>query len=178
MDAKQNDPNRYNNRGGQLLREEKERKQTDSEIPKIEKKIKTLAEEFHRKNNQAFLINGVCIIELMEKDWEAKEMLKSARKAIATPGKTTATPRTPLRGQTLTLKRMASTTKYVTFAYQHIVQLIIYHSNTQFGDDDRKYCQETSFGSIANKRNEPSWICAKNDNDIICGSITYQAKFT
>lgn len=119
LDAKQNDPNRYNNRGGQLLKEEKERKQTDIEIPKIEKKIKTLAEEFHRKNNQAFLINGVCIIQLMEKDWEAKEMLKSARKAIATPGKTTATPKTPLRGQTLTLKRMASTTKYVSINYPY-----------------------------------------------------------
>lgn len=115
LEAKQNEPNRYNNRGGQLLKEEKERKQTDIEIPKIEKRIKTLAEEFRRQNNRDFLINGVCIIQLMEQYWEvyrdSKELLKSARKAVATPNKVAMTPRTP-HGQ-VTLKRMASTTKCV-----------------------------------------------------------------
>ena len=119
LEAKQNEPNRYNNRGGQLLKEEKERKQTDIEIPKIEKRIKTLAEEFRRQNNRDFLINGVCIIQLMEQDWEiyrdSKELLKSARKAVATPiNKVPITPRTPLHGH-VTLKRMASTTKFVSF---------------------------------------------------------------
>lgn len=118
LEAKQNEPNRYNNRGGQLLKEEKERKQTDIEIPKIERRIKALAEEFRRQNNRDFLINGVCIIQLMEKDWEvyrdSKELLKSARKAVATPSKVAITPRTPLHGH-VTLKRMASTTKYVFF---------------------------------------------------------------
>lgn len=114
LEAKQNEPNRYNNRGGQLLKEEKERKQTDIEIPKIEKRIKALAEEFRRQNNRDFLINGSCIIQLMERDWEtyrdSKELLKSARKAVATPAKVGMTPKTPLRGH-VTLKRMASTTK-------------------------------------------------------------------
>lgn len=116
LEAKQNEPNRYNNRGGQLLKEEKERKQTDIEIPKIEKRIKALAEEFRCQNKRNFLINGICIIQLMENEWEAyrggKELLKSARKAVATPSKVAMTPKTPLRGQ-VTLKRMASTTKYV-----------------------------------------------------------------
>lgn len=114
LEAKQNEPNRYNNRGGQLLKEEKERKQTDIEIPKIEKKIKILAEEFYRQNNRKFLINGMCIIQLMDNEWEAyrgsKELLKSARKAVATPGKVAMTPKTPSRGH-VTLKRMASSTK-------------------------------------------------------------------
>lgn len=114
LEAKQNEPNRYNNRGGQLLKEEKERKQTDIEIPKIEKRIKTLAEEFRRQNNRDFTIDGVCIIDLIEQEWEVyrgtKELLKSARKAVGTPGKVAMTPKTPLRGQ-VTMKRMASTTK-------------------------------------------------------------------
>ncbi|XP_031632190.1 protein regulator of cytokinesis 1-like isoform X2 [Contarinia nasturtii] len=113
LEAKQNEPNRYNNRGGQLLKEEKERKQTDIEIPKIEKRIKALAEEYRRQNNRDFLINGSCVIQLMEQDWEtyrdSKELQKSARKAVATPAKVGMTPKTPLRGQ-VTLKRMASTT--------------------------------------------------------------------
>lgn len=114
LEAKQNEPNRYNNRGGQLLKEEKERKQTDIEIPKIEKKITTLAEEFRRQNNRDFMINGTCIIQLLQKDLDSyrdsKELLKSARKAVGTPRKVAMTPRTPLIGQ-VTLKRMASTTK-------------------------------------------------------------------
>lgn len=114
LEAKQNEPNRYNNRGGQLLKEEKERKQTDIEIPKIEKRIKALAEEFRRQNNRPFTINGVCIIELIDKEWDSyrdtKELLKSARKAVATPNKVAITPKTPMRGH-VTLKRMASTTK-------------------------------------------------------------------
>lgn len=114
LDAKQNEPNRYNNRGGQLLKEEKERRQTDNEIPKIEQRIKALAEEFRRVNDRDFTINGVCIIDLIEQEREAyndsKELLKSARKAAPTPSKAAMTPRTPSRLQT-TMKRMASTTK-------------------------------------------------------------------
>lgn len=119
LDAKQNDRNRYNNRGGQLLKEEKERKLMDAKIPKIENEIKVLVQEFREQNNQEFLINGEEIIQLMDKDWEnyrgTKELLKSARKAVTTPGRTVNVPKTPMsvRGQT-TIKRMASTTKYVS----------------------------------------------------------------
>lgn len=116
LDEKQNEPNRFNNRGGQLLKEEKERKLADIKIPKIEKEIKTLAEQFYDTNKRRFTINGECIIDMMDKDWEeyrgSKELLKSARKGVATPGNITKTPRTPMsvRGQ-ITMKRMASTTK-------------------------------------------------------------------
>lgn len=116
LDAKQNDRNRYNNRGGQLLREEKERKLMDMKIPKIENEIKALVQEYRQQNDQDFMINGEGIVELMERDWEnyrgTKELLKSARKAVATPVRNLAAPKTPmsLRGQ-MTMKRVASTTK-------------------------------------------------------------------
>lgn len=121
LEAKQNEPGRYNNRGGQLLREEKERKQLNLKLPEIEAEIKKLVDEFRDRTNRDFLINGECIIELMERDREsmrnAKEQLKSARKvngASATKVWPTVptTPRTPMsiRGQT-TLKRMPSSTK-------------------------------------------------------------------
>lgn len=96
------------------MKEEKERKQTDIEIPKIEKRINALVEEFQRENNREFTINGMCIMELMRRDWDtyrdSKELLKSARKAVGTPSKVAMTPKTPLRGH-VTMKRMASTTK-------------------------------------------------------------------
>lgn len=115
LDAKQNDRNRYNNRGGQLLKEEKERKLMDMKIPKIENEIKILVQEYQQQNQQDFLINGESIIELMDKDWEnyrgTKELQKSARKAIATPIRG-GVPKTPMsvRGQ-VSMKRVASNSK-------------------------------------------------------------------
>lgn len=114
MDAKQNEPNRFNNRGGQLLREEKERKIADAKIPKIEKEIAALVEEYYEKSKRKFTINGECLVEMMEHDWESyrgsKELLKSARKVVATPAHTK-TPRTPMSSRAqLSMKRVASTT--------------------------------------------------------------------
>lgn len=124
LEAKQNEPNRYNNRGGQLLREEKERKQLNAKLPDIEKEIKKLLDEFKDRNRREFLINGERVTDIIERDWEnmhsVKEQLKSARKATATytpgPNRTATTPKTPMsvRGST-TMKRMASTTKYVLY---------------------------------------------------------------
>lgn len=116
MDAKQNDPNRYNNRGGQLLQEEKERKMADIKIPKIEMKIAALAEAYYEKTKRKFTINGDCLIDLMESNWEkyrgSKEIMKSARKAVGTPAHMARTPRTPMSSRAqLSMKRVASTTK-------------------------------------------------------------------
>lgn len=117
LEAKQNEPGRFNNRGGKLLEEEKERKRIEIKIPKIENEIRALVEEFQRVNNRDFQIDSEPILKLMKRDWddyhESKELLKSARKATTnTPNRTGIMPKTPmsLRGQ-VTMKRMASTTK-------------------------------------------------------------------
>lgn len=122
LEAKQNEPGRYNNRGGQLLREEKERKQLNQKLPEIEKEIRKMLDAFELKYNHPFLIKGQRVSAIMERDWDkmhsAKEQLKSARKAnIVTPNhRTLATPKTPTSMRNLTsstMKRLASTTKYV-----------------------------------------------------------------
>lgn len=125
LDAKENEPNRYNNRGGQLLREEKERRQLKVKLPMIEAEIEKLVEEYRARTGREFLINGEEIIELMNRDWEnirnTKEQLKSARKGNA-PGSSQKpravvppTPKTPstIHGHT-TMKRLASTTNLAT----------------------------------------------------------------
>lgn len=126
LEAKQNEPNRYNNRGGQLLREEKERKQLNLKLPMIEAEIKSMVEDYRERTGRDFLINGEEIVELMNRDWEnirsTKEQLKSARKVNATTGQTPKpravvppTPKTPssVHGHT-TMKRLASTTNLAT----------------------------------------------------------------
>uniref|UniRef100_A0A1A9Z4W8 Protein regulator of cytokinesis 1 n=1 Tax=Glossina pallidipes TaxID=7398 RepID=A0A1A9Z4W8_GLOPL len=44
LEAKASEPGRYNNRGGQLLKEEKERKTIDTKLPKIERQIQQLVQ--------------------------------------------------------------------------------------------------------------------------------------
>lgn len=140
LEAKQNEPNRYNNRGGQLLREERERKQILLKVPEIKKEIRKMLDEYEHAYRRPFLINGECVRDIMARDWDnmnsAKEQLKSARKAnIATPSHRT--PKTPMsiKGQTSAMKRLASTTKYVLFANplrkfdrEHLIENIFFLS--------------------------------------------------
>lgn len=103
LQTKESDPKRYNNRGGQLLKEEKERKMITMKLPKIEAKLLELVEKFEEDNNRQFTMNGVRIQDVIEKDYESKrqeKLTKSGKKIQATPSRTPCrvnmTSRTPL----------------------------------------------------------------------------------
>jgi protein regulator of cytokinesis 1 len=51
-EKKANDPNRFNNRGGRLLQEEKERKKVLKELPKVEEEVKNLIAEWERQQEK------------------------------------------------------------------------------------------------------------------------------
>ncbi|KAH8267562.1 hypothetical protein KR026_001084 [Drosophila bipectinata] len=70
LETKANDPNRFNNRGGQLLKEQKERKAITAKLPKLEQQIVELVQEYVRHAKSPFLVNGVSILEQMAADWE------------------------------------------------------------------------------------------------------------
>ena len=103
LQNKESDPKRYNNRGGQLLKEEKERKMVAMKMPKIEAKLIELVEKFESAHNRPFTMFGVPIQDIIERDYEAKrqeKLTKSGKKIIATPartpGRSNMTSRTPL----------------------------------------------------------------------------------
>ncbi|KAH8387925.1 hypothetical protein KR093_010342, partial [Drosophila rubida] len=113
LEAKANEPNRFNNRGGQLLKEERERKAIGSKLPKIEQQITELVQAYELRTRSPFLVYGENILEHMANDWvrlrQAKEQQSSARKQVTTttgtggkmlpppaPGQGVAAPRTPL----------------------------------------------------------------------------------
>ncbi|KAH8279037.1 hypothetical protein KR044_009230, partial [Drosophila immigrans] len=110
LEAKANEPNRFNNRGGQLLKEERERKAISSKLPKIELQITELVQAYELRTRSPFLVHGENILEHMANDWErlrqAKEQQSSARKQQVTTSTTGgkmmpppapgAAPRTPL----------------------------------------------------------------------------------
>ncbi|XP_003702698.1 protein regulator of cytokinesis 1-like [Megachile rotundata] len=79
-----NDPDRFYNRGGQLLMEEKERKTIQKKLPKIEEQLRSLIKEYESLHGEVFTINGISIEEVLQESWEhlneEKETIKKARK--------------------------------------------------------------------------------------------------
>lgn len=85
LDAKENEPGRLNNRGGQLLKEEKERNAINSKLPKIDSEICAMAKQFEEENKRKFLVWGEDILLVIENFYTARKTMKkehvSARKA-------------------------------------------------------------------------------------------------
>ncbi|KAJ2951783.1 hypothetical protein O0L34_g13948 [Tuta absoluta] len=89
LEARATDPARYHNRGGQLLKEEKERKAIANKLPKIEEEIRELVTEYESKTGNTFTVDGKPLLQLMQDDWEARKAERhnklSARKQALTP---------------------------------------------------------------------------------------------
>lgn len=88
---KESDPKRYNNRGGQLLKEEKDRKTIGMKLPKMEARLIDMVNNYELQCNKAFTVDGVRIQDIIERDYEKKrqeKITKSGKKLVATPART------------------------------------------------------------------------------------------
>lgn len=125
LEAKSSDPGRYNNRGGQLLKEEKERKIIATKLPKIEQEITELVEEYQLKEHRPFLVYGDNILDIMADQWEQKRMDKEkvqiARKNALTTStvKTNTTIRTPMSMRNATSMSSLKKTPSITSLSVH-----------------------------------------------------------
>lgn len=91
LEEKASDPNRYNNRGGQLLKEEKERRMITTNLPKIETKLLDLVKKYDDMHKRPFTILGEKVQTIIDRDYELKKqekMVKSTKKAANTPART------------------------------------------------------------------------------------------
>ncbi|KAG7212987.1 hypothetical protein KM043_002327 [Ampulex compressa] len=61
LEHRANDPDRFYNRGGQLLIEEKERKTLRKKLPKVADELRVLVEQYERTHGDAFLVRGVSL---------------------------------------------------------------------------------------------------------------------
>ncbi|XP_066599443.1 protein regulator of cytokinesis 1-like [Prorops nasuta] len=113
LEQRANDPDRFHNRGGQLLAEEKERKIINKKLPKIEDELRKLIQHYEIENGEPFLIKGQEFDEFLQDYWDAynleRENMKKARKETReksvkkppmsasrrTPGQSTASRITP-----------------------------------------------------------------------------------
>ncbi|KAK0088110.1 hypothetical protein PV326_004941 [Microctonus aethiopoides] len=77
------DPDRFHNRGGQLLAEEKMRKYFNKNLPKIEIELQNLIMDYETKHGVPFTINGLTLEEYIKQQVdehkEQMEILKQAR---------------------------------------------------------------------------------------------------
>lgn len=80
MERKANDPNRFNNRGGKLLQEEKARKKVLKDLPKIEEDLKETVIKWEAENGRPFLVEGVALDVFVQKQWDAYEEQKVKEK--------------------------------------------------------------------------------------------------
>ncbi|XP_049874846.1 protein regulator of cytokinesis 1-like [Pectinophora gossypiella] len=89
LEARASEPGRYHNRGGQLLREEKERKTIANKLPKIEEQLRELVTEYEAKTGNTFTVEGKPLLQLMTDEWETRKAERhnklSARKQALTP---------------------------------------------------------------------------------------------
>lgn len=72
----------FNNRGGQLLKEEKERKTLEINLPKVDKQLKSALSDYCTEEGRPFLWYGVNLLEQITKDWEERLAAKECKKAI------------------------------------------------------------------------------------------------
>jgi Ase1/PRC1/MAP65 family protein len=128
LECTSHDPGRYTNRGGNLLKEEKERKILSKRLPKIEAEIGTLVIAYNKRHKRPFTVHGRPIEEAIQADWERDRNLKQAllsarKKKDETPkannATTIRTPRTAGSNLTTTRKMATSTMSVASTKYLH-----------------------------------------------------------
>ncbi|XP_041794316.1 protein regulator of cytokinesis 1-like [Chelmon rostratus] len=80
LDKKANDPSRFNNRGGNLLKEEKQRTDLQKSLPKLEKSLKTQIDAWELEHTKEFLVNGQKFLEYVQHQWDHHHTEKEKEK--------------------------------------------------------------------------------------------------
>lgn len=80
FEKKASDPNRYANRGGTLLKEEKERTQLQKKLPKLEEELKLNILKWETEQGSHFMINGQKPMIYIATQWEQHRFKKEQEK--------------------------------------------------------------------------------------------------
>ncbi|KAM9067651.1 protein regulator of cytokinesis 1 isoform 5-T5 [Sarcophilus harrisii] len=80
FERKASDPSRFTNRGGNLLKEEKQRAKLQKTLPKLEEELKTRIEQWEQEHSKAFVVNGQKFMEYVTEQWETHRLEKEKAK--------------------------------------------------------------------------------------------------
>lgn len=81
MERKENDPSRFANRGGQLLKDQAVKKQLKKELPRIEKELNTVLVQWEEDHERFFMVHDSRYLDSIQLQWEEKKMNKCNEKA-------------------------------------------------------------------------------------------------
>ncbi|XP_010875591.2 protein regulator of cytokinesis 1 isoform X2 [Esox lucius] len=101
FEKKANDPNRFSNRGGALLKEAKEKVKVQKMLPKLEEELRMGVEAWETEHRSAFLVQGQRVMTYISSQWEDHKQQrgkeKSERAATTKKGDTTTPFKTPTK---------------------------------------------------------------------------------
>lgn len=80
LEKKATDPTRFTNRGGNLLKEEKQRSELHKNLPKLENKLKAQIEAWEGEQGREFLVNGQKFLQYVAEQWELHRIEKEKEK--------------------------------------------------------------------------------------------------
>ncbi|XP_029010034.1 protein regulator of cytokinesis 1-like isoform X2 [Betta splendens] len=80
LDKKANDPARFNNRGGNLLKEEKQRTDLQKSLPRLEKSLKAQIDVWEEEQSKEFMVNGQKFLEYVQQQWDQHHNEKEKEK--------------------------------------------------------------------------------------------------
>ncbi|XP_018425373.1 PREDICTED: protein regulator of cytokinesis 1 [Nanorana parkeri] len=80
LDKKATDPNRFNNRGGNLLKEEKQRAKLQKMLPKLEEELKCRIASWEEEQQQEFFVNGKKFMDYVAEQWNQFQLDKEKEK--------------------------------------------------------------------------------------------------
>ncbi|XP_061679546.1 protein regulator of cytokinesis 1-like isoform X2 [Syngnathoides biaculeatus] len=80
LDRKANDASRFNNRGGNLLKEEKQRSDLQKSLPKLEKALKAKIDLWEQEQGKEFFVNGQKFLDYVQQQWEQHHIEKEREK--------------------------------------------------------------------------------------------------
>ncbi|XP_075059981.1 protein regulator of cytokinesis 1-like isoform X2 [Mixophyes fleayi] len=98
LEKKASDPNRFSNRGGSLLKEEKERVKLQKLLSKLEEELKSRIESWEAEQGCAFLFKGSKFMDYVANQWETFKQQKEREKQDRTQKKEDPVPfKTPIK---------------------------------------------------------------------------------
>lgn len=80
LEKKATDPTRFANRGGNLLKEEKQRSELVKSLPKLENKLKAQIDAWENEQDREFQVNGQKFMQYVEEQWELHRVEKEKKK--------------------------------------------------------------------------------------------------
>lgn len=110
LELGQSSVDKYQNRGGALLKEERVRRTVSKEIPKIEAEINELIEEYVRKNGNDFLVDDIQFKEYVSLQMESLKSEKDERRRVRLNSRTILETPQKRVNNTLLSSRLNSTT--------------------------------------------------------------------